>query len=149
VDPSKIRIRTPLFWVHIFCAFALFFALGIALDLGDRSEPYDRDPAVQQFWMTLSVALAGISIPVGLAAAALEVAVLRGYDPKFLARRMYGVTVADVAPSRTSHHVMLYVLHRDGNMHEYRVEPGEAHGLRVGDVRLADKLLKQLLVILL
>jgi hypothetical protein len=139
VDPSKIRIRTPLFWVHIICAFALFFALGIALDLGDRSEPYDRDPAVQQFWMTLSVALAGISIPVGLAAAALEVAVLRGYDPKFLARQMYGVTLAEITrPATMDPHIILHVSHRDGRIHDYLAEPDEARGLKPGDVLRLD-----------
>lgn len=139
MDPSKVRIRTPLFWVHILCALALFFALGVLFDLTDLQEPYDLEPAVQQFWRTLSVALVGIAIPVGVAAAALEVAVLRGYDPKFLARRMYGVTVAEITrPAVMSPHIILHVSHRDGRIHDYLAELDEAQGLKPGDVLRLD-----------
>lgn len=138
MNPEKVRVRTPLFLVHITCALVMGICVGILIDFADVRENFKQIESIQGQWRTLTIAGLSLAGVVGLAAALLELAVWRGYDPKRFRKKMYGVTLADMAQSRTSHHVMLYVLHRDGNMHEYRAEPGEAHGLKVGDVLRLD-----------
>jgi hypothetical protein len=138
MEPRRIQVRTPLFWVHVISSVLISMAVGLRLDLLDLEESFKLNPQVQQTWGTVAIILLILSVPVALAALGLEIAVRQGYDPRFMRHSMVGVRVADCIPDAESGLSMLRIHHRDGRIHEYLAELNEGARLTPGDVLRLD-----------